>query len=140
MDTTSDSIQLLDKLAPSEHGNDSIGIAHTRWATHGGKTNENAHPHLDQKNRVALCHNGTIENSHQLRDELESKGIVFRSQTDTEVIVQLIGYYLDHGSANLYDALMKTLPRLEVCFLFYFSEYYRVHGVLLQFLKTNLIK
>ncbi len=109
----------------SNHAGDTIGISHTRWATHGGmlytfddfapvhliliprmcrcaidllysgKTDENAHPHSDHKDRLALVHNGTIENSSALKAELEAKGIPFRSQTDTEVIVQLIGTYLD---------------------------------------------
>ena len=113
VDKTNDSITLLDEHAPARHNGDVVGIAHTRWATHGGKTDANAHPHLDMKNRIALVHNGTIENSSQLRDELESNGVVFRSQTDTEVIVQLIGYYLDNGYPILVDAVKKALPRLD---------------------------
>jgi len=110
--STSDSIDLLRKDAPSKHIGHSIGIAHTRWATHGGKTDANAHPHSDSKNRIALVHNGTIENSGELRAELLAKGFKFRSETDTEVIAQLIGFYLDQN-LPLKAAVNKTLSRLE---------------------------
>lgn len=109
--TTSDAIDRLESSLDKHNGN-VMGIAHTRWATHGGKTDQNAHPHQDAKNRIALVHNGVIENSSQLRKELESKGIVFRSETDTEVIAQLIGTYLDNG-LRLQEALHETLKRLE---------------------------
>jgi len=110
--TTSDSIELVKKNAPNTHGNDNIGVAHTRWATHGGKTDANAHPHMDYKSRVALVHNGTIENSHALKSELQARGIPFKSETDTEVIVQLIGSHLDEGM-DIMEAVRKTLSRLE---------------------------
>jgi len=110
--STSDSIGLLTAEAPKVHKGNVIGIGHTRWATHGGRTDENAHPHLDYKNRIALCHNGTIENSLTLKKELMAKGIPFKSQTDTEVIVNMIGNYMDEGM-NTMDALEKTLTRLE---------------------------
>ena len=67
------------------------GISHTRWATHGGVTNENAHPHHDQSGRLALVHNGVIENYLSLREELKRDGHKFLSQTDTEVLAHLIG-------------------------------------------------
>ena len=110
--STSDSIKLLQNDAVPRHGGDRSGIAHTRWATHGGKTDANAHPHLDYKKRVAIVHNGTIENSSELKAELEAHGIPFASQTDTEVIAQLIGHYLDQQLPTL-EAIKRTLGRLE---------------------------
>jgi glucosamine--fructose-6-phosphate aminotransferase (isomerizing) len=110
--STSDSIEILKDKAPSRHQGDVIGIAHTRWATHGGKTDENAHPHLDNNGRIALVHNGTIENATELREELSQQGYVFYSQTDTEVIAVLIGSYLDQG-LDLHDAVHKSLARLQ---------------------------
>ncbi len=72
----------------------SLAIGHTRWATHGGVTRENAHPHLNEDKTIAVVHNGIVENYQQLRDELKAKGHVFLSQTDTEVIPHLIEEYL----------------------------------------------
>lgn len=92
-----------------------IGIGHNRWATHGKPTINNAHPHTDSKKRVAVVHNGTILNYEILRKELESKGVTFVSETDTEVIPQLIAYYLDTGE-EMENAFLKTLERLEGAF------------------------
>ena len=103
-------VKLREHIA--DHVGNRSGIGHTRWATHGGKTDANAHPHSDMKNRIALVHNGIIENAHALKADLEAAGIVFKSQTDTEVIAQLIGKYLDDGEAL--DAAMKhALAKLE---------------------------
>ncbi len=71
------------------------GIGHTRWATHGGVTEANAHPHLDATNRIALAHNGIIENHSVLRARLEEEGVTFRSETDTEVLVHLVRKFYD---------------------------------------------
>ena len=95
-DSTHDSIDLVKKNS-DKHAGDFVGIAHTRWATHGGKTDENAHPHTDMRKQVAIVHNGTINNSHELRHELQKRGVVFSSETDTEVIAQLIGENVYQG-------------------------------------------
>ncbi len=96
----------------AKHAGHRIGIGHTRWATHGGKTDANAHPHQDAKGRIALVHNGVIENANPLREELRARDIVFRSETDTEVIAQLVGRYLDDGR-ELLEAVKLALGRLE---------------------------
>jgi glucosamine--fructose-6-phosphate aminotransferase (isomerizing) len=88
-----------------------IGIAHTRWATHGAPSEHNAHPHMSG-DRVALVHNGIIENHEILRDELRGLGYVFASQTDTEVIVHLVDHYLVQGQPLL-QAVQSTIARLE---------------------------
>jgi glucosamine--fructose-6-phosphate aminotransferase (isomerizing) len=85
-----------------------IAIGHTRWATHGGKTDMNAHPHHDDKNRIALVHNGIIENFTELKTMLLQKGYTFRSQTDTEVIAVLIGMYLDQNM-SISEAIQHAL-------------------------------
>ena len=108
-DSTADSIDLL-RANVGKHAGHHTGIAHTRWATHGGKTDENAHPHTDAKDRIAVVHNGTINNSYDLKKELQSKGVIFRSETDTEVIAQLIGIYLDKGYTTK-EAVTAALKR-----------------------------
>ncbi|MEI6562105.1 MAG: glutamine--fructose-6-phosphate transaminase (isomerizing) [Verrucomicrobiota bacterium] len=73
----------------------SVGISHTRWATHGGVTDENAHPHFDQSGKLVLVHNGVIENYQTLKEALAAEGHLFKSQTDTEVLAHLIGKHFD---------------------------------------------
>ena len=87
-----------------------MGIAHTRWATHGAPTFENAHPHIDCKSEIAVVHNGIIENYDYLKTKLKREGHIFRSETDTEVLAHLIEKYF-HG--NLEMAVMNALKEVE---------------------------
>ncbi len=84
------------------------GIAHTRWATHGAPTEKNAHPHLDMSQTIALVHNGIIENFRELKEGLTMQGITFESETDTEVLVKLIGSLY---KGNLLEAVRQALHR-----------------------------
>lgn len=86
------------------------GIGHTRWATHGAPTDLNAHPHMSNDEKFAIVHNGIIENYALLREELKEKGFVFKSETDTEVIVHLLDYYY---TGDFKTTVMKTVARLE---------------------------
>lgn len=97
--------------------NHSIAIGHTRWATHGDKTDSNAHPHFDHKDRIALVHNGIIGNYFELKCLVEALGIKPRSQTDTEIVAILIGVELDKGK-NLFDAISDATSRLEGAYSF----------------------
>lgn len=106
----------LDALGSAIDGVDlpgNVGIGHTRWATHGTPTERNAHPHLDCKGEIGLAHNGIIENHIQLRAELESRGHVFRSDTDTEVLVHLMEENYD---GDLAEAMRRSLEKVEGAF------------------------
>ena len=87
------------------------GIGHTRWATHGEPSEKNSHPHLDGSGRIAVVHNGIIENYQDLRDELEAAGHIFLSDTDTEVIPHLIEQELASGAEDFENALLRALRR-----------------------------
>jgi len=94
-----------------------VGIGHTRWATHGAPTQENAHPHTDCENQIALVHNGIIENFAELKLELENKGHVFRSRTDTEVIAHLIEENLkSNPSLKFAEAVLEAVRKLQGSF------------------------
>jgi glucosamine--fructose-6-phosphate aminotransferase (isomerizing) len=104
--------ELEDKLETVDPYHATTGIGHTRWATHGLPSEENAHPHSDQEQKLALVHNGIIENHTQLRRELQQMGYSFRSETDTEVLSHLISRKLErHG--NVAEAMSAALQNVE---------------------------
>ena len=88
------------------------GIAHTRWATHGEPSDRNAHPHFSEDEEIALVHNGTIENYKVLKDALIQNGCKFQSETDTEVLVQLIEYIRTHNNCSLLEAVKEALRQV----------------------------
>ena len=90
-----------------------ISIGHTRWATHGVISEENAHPHISQSGKLSLIHNGIIENYKILKTELLCKGFIFKSDTDSEVIVNLIDYYYNLPEIDIEVAIKMAIGRLE---------------------------
>jgi glucosamine--fructose-6-phosphate aminotransferase (isomerizing) len=94
----------------------SVGMGHTRWATHGAPNDRNAHPHLNATEHVAVIHNGIIENFAKLRLELSDEGVEFRSDTDTEVVAHLLGLALPHAGGDLAEAMRRVCRRLEGAF------------------------
>lgn len=102
----------LEESAASKDISGHIGIAHTRWATHGEPSTLNAHPHVSQNGRLALVHNGIIENYSNLKTFLEGKGFSFKSSTDTEVLVQLIQFIQDEYGKDLEGAVVSALRRV----------------------------
>ncbi len=95
-----------------------VAVGHTRWATHGGVTQGNAHPHTDMAGRIAVVHNGIIENYRALRDDLTDAGVVFRSETDTEVIPHLLAMAMADGCPSLAEAVRKVCARLQGSYAF----------------------
>lgn len=102
----------LQRFCSEKDTNGSIGIAHTRWATHGEPNDTNAHPHLSADGDIAIVHNGTIENYNVLREALERHGCQFKSETDTEVLVQLIDYIKKTNNCSLVAAVREALTQV----------------------------
>jgi len=112
----------LKKLVSAQENDGIIGIAHTRWATHGKVSEQNAHPHSNGE--VSLIHNGIIENYREIKAALEAKGVLFYSETDSEVIMQLLNMYIKLGTTPV-EAVRETLKQLKGAFaiLAIFSRY-----------------
>lgn len=107
---------LRDDLKSEPLADGTTGIGHTRWATHGGPTDDNAHPHLADDDKLAVIHNGIIENFSELKDELLADGFTFRSQTDTEVAAVLLGREYRATGGDLAVAFRNVVSRLEGAF------------------------
>ena len=103
-------LSALEKSLNGSMPSGTLGIGHTRWATHGAPTTPNAHPHTDQSGKIAVIHNGIIENSGAIRKALEQRGHLFRSETDTEVLAHLIG---ECYQGDLEEAVAAALREVE---------------------------
>ena len=106
---------LSDRLDGGNNLPGSVGIGHTRWATHGAPSDVNSHPHLSYTGKIAVVHNGIIENEARLRAKLIRKGATFQSETDTEVVANLVGYYYEKYG-DFEQAVRETVLRLEGSF------------------------
>lgn len=109
---TKGKVQDLENYCKDKNIDGRVGIAHTRWATHGEPSSNNAHPHYSQSKNIAMIHNGIIENYAVLREALEQKGYTFQSDTDTEVLVQLIEYYKTKTDSDLKNAVLLALKKV----------------------------
>lgn len=109
---TKGKVEDLERFCSSKDVAGSVGIAHTRWATHGEPNDTNAHPHYSRSGRIAIVHNGTIENYNVLKEALQLQGCEFKSETDTEVVVQLIEYIKDTTSCSLLEAVREALNQV----------------------------
>src|SRR5579859_3259069 len=105
-------LDALERLLREQPIAGSIGIGHTRWATHGKPSQRNAHPHLSMDGTYVVVHNGIVENYHELREELRAQGVEFQSETDTEVIVHLIAHLAAEG-LDVTEATRRACLRLQ---------------------------
>ena len=109
---TKGKVDNLRNLLLNEPVSGHVGIGHTRWATHGAPSDLNAHPHFSNDDKIAVVHNGIIENYQELKAELEAKGYIFHSETDTETVAHLIDDYYKQG-LDLLESVRRTLERIE---------------------------
>ncbi len=108
-------LKFLEEKIASETIKGSLGIGHTRWATHGEPNEINAHPHTNVSGTIAVVHNGIIENYTKLKAWLQSQGVIFKSQTDTEVVAHLINYYYEE-TGDILKAVLNSMKKLEGSF------------------------
>ena len=107
---TKGKVDNLEEYCKDKNVSGTVGIAHTRWATHGEPSAVNAHPHYSESKNLAIIHNGIIENYADLKRKLQSKGVEFRSDTDTEVLVQLVEYIMEHKDVSSRSLAPMQLP------------------------------
>lgn len=126
---TSGRIANLEEILPAEESIAPIGIGHTRWATHGEPNTTNAHPHVDYTGKIALVHNGIIENYASLKKWLTKEGCAFKSDTDTEVVANLIGYFYEHTRARNGENAPSGCNRFEWAVQQALNEIYGTYGM-----------
>jgi glucosamine--fructose-6-phosphate aminotransferase (isomerizing) len=126
---TTGRIANLEEILPQEPSPATIGIGHTRWATHGKPNTVNAHPHIDYTGKIALVHNGIIENYAILKKWLIKEGCTFKSETDTEVIANLIGYFYENNRARNGENAPSGCNRFEWAVQQAFNEIYGTYGL-----------
>ena len=102
----------MERIIPAEHPKANLGIGHTRWATHGVPSDDNSHPHFSQSKKIAIIHNGIIENYASIKSGLEKRGYTFKSDTDTEVLVNLIEEVLIHEKVSIDEAVRIALNQV----------------------------
>ena len=131
-------VKLLEEKMIQERPKSRLGIAHTRWATHGEPSEINAHPHKSSE-RIYIVHNGIIENHVELKKELEEKGYAFISQTDSELIAHLVEFYLQ-GSNSVIDAVYKAKEKLKGAYAIAVLDHQDPSNIVVARHKSPLLK